>query len=168
MQTFEVGIIGGGPGGYVTALRLHQYGINTILFEKERLGGVCLNWGCIPTKAMVRAADLFAEICRAEEFGIVTSSPRLDYTKFLEHRQQVVESLVTGIEFLFRKKKITLVKEEVKKISRVDDHYRININGNEFNMQYLVLATGSEPKALANIQPDGHHVLTSRDLLDLK
>jgi len=105
MEKHTVAIIGGGPGGYVAAIRLQQYGIDTVVFEKERLGGVCLNWGCIPTKTLVKIADLFSELHHVDEFGLSIKNPIYDYSKIYERKNQVVEKLVSGVEFLFKKRK---------------------------------------------------------------
>src|SRR5690554_2246125 len=110
MKHFKVAIIGGGPGGYVTALRLKLYKIDTVLFEKERLGGVCLNWGCIPTKALVKTAELFTEIKEAQEFGIKTENTQIDFTQIYQRKDKVVEQLVGGVEFLFNKQKLPVIK----------------------------------------------------------
>ena len=97
MNRIDVAVIGGGPGGYVSAIRLKQYGINVAVFEKERLGGVCLNWGCIPTKSLVKVADLFSEIKESENFGITISSSTINYKKIWERKNNIVEKLVSGI-----------------------------------------------------------------------
>ncbi|MCK4956055.1 MAG: FAD-dependent oxidoreductase, partial [Candidatus Cloacimonetes bacterium] len=106
MKSFDVAVIGGGPGGYVTAIRLQQYGINTVVFEKDRIGGVCLNWGCIPTKSLVKVADLYHEMQQAEDFGLSVKEPKVNYEKVWERKNSIVEKLVSGIEFMFDKRKI--------------------------------------------------------------
>jgi dihydrolipoamide dehydrogenase len=110
MEHFQVAVIGGGPGGYETAIRLNQYQISTVCFEKERLGGVCLNWGCIPTKALVKVADLYAEMKHAEEFGIQIRDVKLEFDKVYNRKSQVVEKLVSGIEYIFKKRNIPVIK----------------------------------------------------------
>ena len=125
MKHFKVAIIGGGPGGYVTALRLKQYKIDTVVFEKERLGGVCLNWGCIPTKTLVKTAELFTEIKEAKEFGINTENTNIDFAQIYKRKDEVVEKLVSGIEFMFKKLEIPLIQERVSKISKQDGMFTI-------------------------------------------
>ena len=88
MNRFKVVIIGGGPGGYVTAIRLQQYGIDVVVFEKERLGGVCLNHGCIPTKSLVKVADLYSEIQESENFGISIEGSGIDYKKVWQRKRR--------------------------------------------------------------------------------
>ena len=99
-MSVQVAVIGGGPGGYATAIRLNQKGISTQLFEKERLGGECLNWGCIPTKALVKISDLFSEINHADIFGIDIDKVSFDYRRIAQRKDEVVEKLVSGLEFI--------------------------------------------------------------------
>lgn len=168
MKKFTVAIIGGGPGGYVTAIRLKQYGIEAVVFEKERLGGVCLNKGCIPTKAMVKMSDLFKEIKESAQFGILTENPTLDYSAVLKRRENVVDKLVSGIEFLFKKHKIEAIYEEVIEIEKKAGHFIINTAENSYETDFTVMATGSVPKELPDLKADGHFIMSSDDLLALK
>lgn len=115
---YEVAIIGGGPGGYVAGIRLQQYGISTIVFEKERLGGVCLNRGCIPTKSLVKVADLYREIKNADSFGLSVDSSAVHYDKVWQRKNAVVEKLVSGVEFIYKKRKIPLCNEGVVSIEK--------------------------------------------------
>jgi len=120
-QETKVIIVGGGPGGYETAIRLSQYGIDTIVVEQDRIGGVCLNWGCIPTKTLVKTSELYTEIKDSQAFGLPPIEAELDYTKVFERKNTVVEQLVSGIEYLFRKRKIPILKEKAISVSRVGD-----------------------------------------------
>lgn len=163
----KVAIIGGGPGGYVTAIRLQQYGIETIVFEKERLGGVCLNWGCIPTKSYVKVAELFSEISEAEQFGLSVRAATVDFKKVWERKNKVVDQLVSGVEFMFKKRKIPNIKESVTRIIRKESSYLIITEEAEYEAEYLVLATGSRPKELPFMKFDHQHILSSKDLLSL-
>ncbi|MCD4818128.1 MAG: dihydrolipoyl dehydrogenase [Candidatus Cloacimonetes bacterium] len=167
MRRYKVAIIGGGPGGYVTAIRLQQYGIETVVFEKERLGGVCLNRGCIPTKSLVKVAELFSEIKNSDEFGISVGDVNLDYKKVWERKNHVVEKLVSGIEFMFNKRKIPLILKEVNKIKSIDGKYYISLDEDEFEFDYVIIATGSAPKELPSIKIDGKDVLSSKDILEI-
>lgn len=168
MKHFKVAIIGGGPGGYVTALRLKQYKIDTVLFEKERLGGVCLNWGCIPTKALVKTAELFTEIKEAQEFGIKTENTQIDFAQIYKRKDKVVEQLVGGVEFLFNKQKLPLIKERVTKISKRDNIFTITAENETVTADYVILATGSKPTELPFMKFDHKRVISSRDILQLK
>ncbi|MBN1326984.1 MAG: dihydrolipoyl dehydrogenase [Candidatus Cloacimonetes bacterium] len=165
MTEFSTAVIGGGPGGYVAAIRLHQAGIGTAVFEHSRLGGVCLNWGCIPTKALVKIGDLYSEIRKADEFGIVVGNSRPDFKAIMKRKDQVVEDLVSGVEFLFRKRKIPVVNERVLKISKTSEGYQIFTGSEEYRSKNIIIATGSAPKELPDIKTDGRKIMSSRDLL---
>ncbi len=167
MKKFNVAIIGGGPGGYVTAIRLKQYGINAVVFEKERLGGVCLNWGCIPTKSLVKVAELYHEMEIAEDFGISVGNVALDYEKVWERKNNIVEQLVGGIEFIFEKRAIPCIKEKVTKIEK-DNDFTIYTESEKYTATYVILATGSKPKELPFMKFDGDKILSSRDILSMK
>ncbi len=158
-------IIGGGPGGYVTAIRLQQYGIESIVFEKSRLGGVCLNWGCIPTKSYVKVAELFSEMKEAENFGLELTDAKVDFAKVWQRKNKIVEQLVSGIEFIFQKRRIQIKKQEVKKIKKVEKGYLIFTDQDSFEADRIILATGSRPKELPFLKFDGENILSSRDIL---
>ncbi|MFA7056856.1 MAG: dihydrolipoyl dehydrogenase [Candidatus Cloacimonadales bacterium] len=168
MKHFKVAIIGGGPGGYVTALRLKQYKIDTVVFEKERLGGVCLNWGCIPTKTLVKTAELFTEIKEAKEFGINTENTNIDFAQIYKRKDEVVEKLVSGIEFMFKKLEIPLIQERVSKISKQDGMFTITSATESVTADYVILATGSKPTELPFMKFDHKKIISSRDILKLE
>lgn len=168
MKHFKVAIIGGGPGGYVTALRLKQYNIETVVFEKERLGGVCLNWGCIPTKTLVKTAELFSEIKDAKEFGINLENPNIDFTQIYKRKDEVVEKLVGGIEFMFKKLELPLINSLVTKISKKDDVFTITSENEEVTADFVILATGSQPTELPFMKFDHKKILSSKDILQLE
>lgn len=168
MDHYQVAVIGGGPGGYETAIRLNQYQINVVCFEKERLGGVCLNWGCIPTKALVKVADFYEEIKHSEEFGICTTETKIDFEKIYARKAQIVEKLVSGIEYIFKKRNIPNIKKAITKISKVNQQYLI-YDDNEClcSADYIVIATGSIPKELGFLPFDGDKILSSNEMLNL-
>ncbi|MFO7895556.1 MAG: dihydrolipoyl dehydrogenase [Candidatus Cloacimonadales bacterium] len=166
MEKYEVAIIGGGPGGYVTAIRLQQYGIKVVVFEKERLGGVCLNWGCIPTKSLVKVADLYHEMQNAEDFGIELGSAKVDYSKVWQRKNIIVEQLVGGIEFMFEKREIPVIYEKVEKIEKKSD-FLIETATSSYSADYVILATGSQPKELPFMKFDGDKILSSRHIIDM-
>jgi len=167
VRNFKVAVIGGGPGGYVTGIRLSQYGIDCAVFEKERLGGVCLNWGCIPTKSLVKVADFYGELSHAKELGISVENFSVDYFKVWERKNEVVEKLVSGIEFMFKKRKIPNIKEAVTKITKLEKGYQITTDQEVYTADYLILGTGSKPKELPFMKFDGDKVLSSRDILKM-
>ena len=161
----KVAVIGGGPGGYVTAIRLQQYGIDVTVFEKSRLGGVCLNWGCIPTKSLVKVADIYHEMKMAKSFGLDVTDPKVDYPAVYERKNKVVEQLVSGIEFMFKKRGIPNLKEIVTKITKTDDKYSVKTDNETYEFDYLILATGSAPKELPFMPFDGEKILSSKHIL---
>lgn len=169
MEKYQVLIIGGGPGGYEAAIRLAQYEISTAVIEKERLGGICLNWGCIPTKTLVKTAELVNEIHDAPEFGLPEMNLTLDYYKVWERKNRIVEQLVSGIEFLFRKRKIPVYNQTAASITHTEEGYLVNTaEGDQYLCEYLILATGSLPKSLPGIEIDEQNILSSTGLLKLE
>ncbi len=168
MKNYDVAIIGGGPGGYVTAIRLNQYGINSIVFEKERLGGVCLNKGCIPTKALVKVADLYREIKKSSVFGLEIPSYSFNYQQISQRKDNVVEKLVGGVEYIFKKRKIPVIKAGVYEIEKIFDGYLVKTNDSEIKAKYIIIATGSKPKDLPFMKFDGEYILSSDDILKIQ
>src|SRR4051812_48293942 len=108
-STFDVVIVGGGPGGYPAAMRAAQCGLRVALIEKERAGGVCLNWGCIPTKAMLRSAEVLETVQHAADFGIVADNVRLDYAQVLKRKDTIVKGLTDGVAQLLKANGVTLI-----------------------------------------------------------
>lgn len=168
MPETTVIIIGGGPGGYEAAIRLAQYEIPCMVIEKARLGGICLNWGCIPTKALVKSAELVSEIKHAPVYGLPEMDITPDYAKIWERKNAVVEQLVSGIEFLFRKRKIEVLKAEATSVRHQDGKYIVRAGEEEYACQYLILATGSEAKSLPGIIIDEKNILSSTGILQLR
>jgi len=162
-------IIGGGPGGYETAIRLNQYGIECAVIESERLGGICLNWGCIPTKTLVKSAELLHEVQNAESFGLPHIDVDPDYSKVHSRKNAIVEQLVSGIEFLFNKRRIPVIKDKVEAVSKSDSGYLIQTtSGTEIQAEYVIVATGSVPKELPGIAIDEINILSSTGILRLE
>ena len=102
MENFEIGIIGAGPAGYTAALHAASNGRSVVLFEKDEIGGVCLNRGCIPTKTILHSSEIFAQISKSENLGIVANDVQLDFSKVIEHKNQVIEKLRKGIELALK------------------------------------------------------------------
>lgn len=164
---YQVGIVGGGPGGYVCALRAAQLGLSVLLIEGERIGGTCLNKGCIPTKALVRSAELWREIKHADTFGIQISDAGIDFSKVTARKDQVVDTLVAGIERLIKAAKITYVEGfgQVREAGKIEVE---TASGSEsYEVENLVLATGSVPARLPIPGADLPGVLTSDEILEM-
>jgi dihydrolipoamide dehydrogenase len=168
MQHTTVIIIGGGPGGYETAIRLAQYDIPCLVIEKARLGGICLNWGCIPTKALVKSAELVNEINESQSYGLPQIPLDLDYLNIWERKNAIVEQLVSGIEYLFRKRKIPVVNAAATSVRKEADTYVVSTaNGEEYSCSYVIIASGSEAKSLPGINIDEANILSSTGILKL-
>lgn len=164
---YQIGILGGGPGGYVCALRAAQLGLSVILVEGERIGGTCLNKGCIPTKALVKSVELWREIQHAEEFGIQVDHAGIDFTKVMERKDKVVETLVVGVERLIKAAKIKYVKGwgEVHEAGKIEVETE---EGREsYEVEKLILATGSIPARIPIPGIDLPGVLSSDDILEI-
>ena len=160
-QTFDVVVVGTGPGGYVAAIRCAQLGLSVATVEDDRPGGVCLNWGCIPTKALLRNAEIVHLFHRAEEFGITVTGMQADYAEAVRRSRRVADRMAKGVEFLFRKNKITLVPGRgiLKSATTVE----VARAGGTTTLQgrAIILATGSEPRSIPGVTIDEQRVLSS-------
>ena len=154
MSKYDLAVIGAGPGGYVAAARAAELGMKVAVYEKDVVGGVCLNWGCIPTKALSATAAVLTNVQRSAEFGINVNGYELDFAKAQERKDNVVKKLASGIEMLFKAKKIELIKTEAK-IDKVD-------------AKNILIATGSSPLQLPGMEFDGKTILSSTDMLGLE
>ncbi len=164
----KVIILGGGPGGYVAAIRAAQLGAQVVVIEKNELGGTCLNRGCIPTKALVAGAETLAKVKHAEEFGIKIDSYSVNLAQMMERKNKVVEKLVTGIHFLFKKNKVQLIKGTGKLVSPTQVEVAKADGTNEtIAGDAIIIATGSEPAIITNLGYDGETVYTSNEALQL-
>ena len=169
MNTYDVIVIGAGPGGYVAAIRAAQLGGKVLLVEKNKVGGVCLNWGCIPTKAVLASTALFDQIKKSDRFGISLSDPQIDFKKVIERKDRIVNKLIKGIELLLKKNKVELVAGE----AQFEDLEHIKIVkpiGEEAAVKgkAVILATGSSPAMLPGIIFDKNKNLCSDDLFVVK
>ena len=163
METFDYGIIGGGPAGYTTALYLATQGKSVVLFEKDEMGGTCLNRGCIPTKILLHVAELYQNFKNAEKFGIYAENITFDYEKVAEHKNKIVEKLRKSLELAIKKSGINVVKESAKVVS---DNL-IKASGEEYSCGKIVVATGSKPRELKGLEFDHDFILSSDDILNL-
>jgi len=164
---FDIAIIGAGPGGYVAAIRAAQLGAKVALVERERVGGVCLNWGCIPTKAMVSSIEMLLDIERAEEYGVLVSEPAFDFERMMERAGKVVERLVSGVETLLEAHKV----EVINGVGELISSNRIRASGEtyrELKANAVIIATGSVATKPPVPGLDLPGVVTSREIFALK
>ncbi|MEE4312671.1 MAG: dihydrolipoyl dehydrogenase [candidate division KSB1 bacterium] len=165
-QNYDLTVIGSGPGGYVAAIRASQLGMKVAVIEKEEVGGVCLNWGCIPTKALLKSAEMFHSLKRARDFGITAENVSFDFEKVIARSRRVATRLSKGVEYLFKKNQITLLKGH----GRILAGNKIAIENGEgstekIGSRHTIIATGASPRSIPGIEIDGTHVITSREAM---
>ena len=166
MNGYDIIVVGGGPGGYVAAIRAAQLGMKSAVVERERLGGICLNWGCIPTKALLRASEIRHLIDRAGEFGLSVAGVSVDVTKTVERSRKVAEQLARGVEHLLKKNGVDVVAGH----GTLAGDGRLEVadgNGNHTQLaaKHIVLATGARAKTLPGLEPDGRLIWTYREAM---
>jgi dihydrolipoamide dehydrogenase len=166
MPDYDLAVIGGGPGGYVAAIRAAQLGLKTALVEKDRVGGLCLNWGCIPSKALLYCAEVAALFRRAAEFGIGYDNLTLDYAVAQERSRAVVEKMVGGVETLLQQNKVEVVKGAARLTGARS--LAVEAEGRAIEAANIIIATGGVSRSLPNLPIDGDRVITSREALELK
>ncbi len=165
-ESFDVVLVGGGPGGYVAAIRATQLGLSTALVEAEHLGGTCLNWGCIPTKSLLHTADLLREMRRASEYGLAVEGVRYDAAALVKRSRSVASQLSRGVAHLMKKNGVRvfegrgrLVSPGVVAVESADGRVR------ELRSDAVVLATGARPRGLPGIEADGERIWTYREAM---
>jgi dihydrolipoamide dehydrogenase len=163
---FDVTVIGGGPGGYVAAIRASQLGFQTALVEREHLGGICLNWGCIPTKALLRASEIYQLLLHLDEFGFSAKEIHYDFQKVVERSRKVASRLSDGVKFLLKKNRVSVY----------DGHARLEGRGTvrvekagqppqEVRSNHILLATGARARVLPGIEPDGKLIWSYKEAM---
>ena len=168
-MNYDIIVIGSGPGGYVTAIRAAQLGFKTAIIEKESLGGICLNWGCIPTKALLKSAHVFKYLQKAEDYGLnKVENPGFDFTKVIQRSRGVASKMSGGIAFLMKKNKIDVIMgtatlQKGKKVSVTDKDGK----STEYSAEHIVIATGARSRELANIPQDGKKIIGYRQAMTL-
>ena len=164
MENFDTGIIGAGPAGYTAAFHAAEKGLKVVIFEKDCVGGVCLNKGCIPTKTILHSSELFYDMKNSAELGIFADNVQVDYKKVIEHKNKVVEKLRKGIELGLKNSKIQVVNAAAE----VVDSHTIRANGEIYNCDKIIAAVGAEPKPLKNMDFDHKFIFNSDDILNLE
>jgi len=166
LSDFQVTVIGGGPGGYVSAIRAAQLGLKTALIEKEAVGGLCLNWGCIPSKALLRNSEVLNLVKASDEFGIKIDNFTPDFSQAVKRSRKVVRKLTTGVSYLLKKNKVQVYEDTAELISSTEINLK-NANTN-ITSDNIVLATGSSFMEFPSMPIDESKVITSRQALELK
>lgn len=164
-QTYDVIVIGAGPGGYVAAIRAAQLGLKTAIVERENLGGICLNWGCIPTKALLRSSEVFHLMERAKEFGLGAENITYDLDAVVKRSRGVAKQLSSGIGHLMKKNKITVVMGEAMIPAKGKVTVKTDKGTQELTGKNIILATGARARELPGLEGDGDLVWTYRDAL---
>jgi dihydrolipoamide dehydrogenase len=169
--SFDVVIVGSGPGGYVTAIRASQLGMKTAIVEREHLGGICLNWGCIPTKALLRTAEVAHLIDHAEEFGLkVKGKAEPDLAAIVKRSRNVANQLSKGVGFLMKKNKVTVFDGEGKLAGTAGPLRKVSVTKSgkpvaDLTAKHVILATGARARALPGLEPDGKLVWTYKEAM---
>ena len=168
MTRFDLAVIGGGPGGYVGAIRAAQLGLKVCIIEREKLGGVCLNWGCIPTKALIKNAEVYSLIKQSGKYGINVQNITVDFKKNVKRSRDTSKRLSKGIEFLMKKNKI----KHLNGFGRFTSENNIEINNNDkvstVEADKIIIATGAKPKAFPDLSFDGENVISSKEAMLLE
>ncbi len=166
-MNYDIIVIGSGPGGYVTAIRASQLGFKTAIVEKENLGGICLNWGCIPTKALLKSAQVFKYINHAEDFGLNKVEASFEFPNVVARSRGVANKMSKGIEFLMKKNKIDVIYGTAK----VQKGKKISVENEgkttEYSANHIIIATGARSRELPNLPQDGVKVIGYRQALTL-
>ena len=167
-MNYDVIVLGSGPGGYVTAIRASQLGLKTAVIEKESLGGICLNWGCIPTKALLKSANVFDYINHASDYGITVKDSSADFAGIVKRSRGVAEKMSGGVQFLMKKNKIDVIMgmgtvKPGKKVAVTDDKG----NTTEYSANNIIIATGARSRQLPNLPQDGKKIIGYREALTL-
>ena len=168
MANFDLIIIGSGPGGYVAAIRASQLGLKTAIVEKESLGGICLNWGCIPTKALLKSAQVFEYINHAADYGITVKEAKADFEAVVKRSRGVADGMSKGVQFLMKKNKIEVImgfgkltKDKKVEVTKADGAKEMH------EAKHIILATGGRARELPNIKIDGEKVIEYRKAMSL-
>ncbi|MEC8634443.1 MAG: dihydrolipoyl dehydrogenase [Bacteroidota bacterium] len=166
---YDVIVLGSGPGGYVTAIRASQLGLKTAVVEREALGGICLNWGCIPTKALLKSANVFEYIEHAEDYGISVAKPKADFGGMVKRSRGVADGMSKGVQFLMKKNKIDVIMGN----GRLLPGKQLEVTDKSGKKQtlsadHIIIATGARSRQLPSIPQDGKNIIGYREAMTLK
>ena len=164
MSKYDVIVLGSGPGGYVTAIRASQLGLKTAVIEKESLGGVCLNWGCIPTKALLKSAQVFEYLKHADEYGLTVKNFDKDFDAVVKRSRDVAEGMSKGVQFLMKKNKIDVILG----YGTLKPGKKVDVDGKEYSADHIIIATGARSRELPNLPQDDKKVIGYRKAMTLK
>ena len=169
MKSYDIIVIGSGPGGYVTAIRASQLGFKTAIVEKESLGGVCLNWGCIPTKALIKSAQVFNYLKNANDYGLKIRDYNKDFNAVINRSRNVASGMSKGVNFLMKKNKIDVIKGygKIKPGKKIDVQYDDG-KIEEFQGNNIIIATGAKSRILPSLPQDGKKIIGYREAMTLK
>ncbi len=165
---YDLIVVGSGPGGYVAAIRASQLGLKTAVVEKENLGGVCLNWGCIPTKALLKSAQVFEYLKHASDYGITVADGKADFGAVIKRSRDVADGMSKGIQFLFKKNKIDVING----YGKVKPGRKVEVTSADgavttYDAQHIILATGARSRELANLPQDGKKIIGYREAMSM-
>lgn len=163
MSKYDVIVLGSGPGGYVTAIRASQLGFKTAVIEKENLGGVCLNWGCIPTKALLKSAQVFEYLKHAEDYGLKVEGADKDFDAVIKRSRGVAEGMSKGVQFLMKKNKIDVING----FGKLKPGKKVDVDGTEYSADHIIIATGARSRELPSLKQDGKKVIGYREAMTL-
>ncbi len=164
MSKYDIIVLGSGPGGYVTAIRASQLGFKTAIIEREELGGVCLNWGCIPTKALLKSAQVFEYLKHAEDYGLKVQNAEHDFDAVVKRSRGVAEGMSNGVKFLMKKNKIDVIEG----FGKLKTGKKIDVDGKEYSADHVVIATGARSRELPSLPQDGKKVIGYRKAMTLE
>ena len=163
MNKYDIIVLGSGPGGYVTAIRASQLGFKTAIIEKESLGGVCLNWGCIPTKALLKSAQVFEYLKHAEDYGLNVKDATHDFGAVVKRSRGVADGMSKGVQFLMKKNKIDVIEG----YGKLKTGKKVEVDGKEYSADHIIIATGARSRELPSLPQDGKKVIGYREAMTL-
>src|SRR3954471_3522058 len=167
-MAYDLIVLGSGPGGYVAAIRASQLGMKVAIVEREALGGICLNWGCIPTKALLKSAQVYEYLNHAKDYGISADNIKADFNGVIKRSRDVAEGMSKGVQFLMKKNKIEVIMGTAK----VKAGKKIEVTGADgkasaYSASHIIIATGARSKQLPNLPQDGKKIIGYREAMNL-